>query len=66
MAGKICRLGEVVNKAWFVEFEPNSVDAYSYEDIEKSTHIIWTRPEALKLRRELVVREELRFQAIVS
>src|ERR1035438_8011497 len=36
MAGKVRRLGEVVNSAWFVGFEPNSVDAYSYEDIEKS------------------------------
>jgi hypothetical protein len=52
MAGDLQQLGEVVRRPRFVNFEEDSQEEYNYANLCSSTHIVWTRPNALQLRRD--------------
>ena len=51
-AGDLQHLGEVIRHPRFVNFQPNSQEEYNYRNILDSTHVIWTKSEALQLRRQ--------------
>ena len=51
MGGKIIRLGEVNQKPGFKGFQTNSAEEMYFSDIVTSAHVIWSRQDALQLRR---------------
>lgn len=52
MGGKLVQLGEVIQKPGFKGFEQYSTDEMYFKDIIKSAHVIWSRQDALQLRRD--------------
>ncbi|HEX3810453.1 MAG TPA: hypothetical protein VHW02_12240 [Rhizomicrobium sp.] len=53
LAGKLRHLGEVVRKPDFTGFTVSTVNWLDWNDVINSTHVIWTKPNANQLRRDL-------------